>query len=129
MSQVKKKKNKINWQKLLTSKKFLISAALIIAVAAVIGYKSFAGTCVVGNSIGCPTVKYGARNSAVTVLQKELNYVCYGPLKVDGIFGSNTLRVVRAYQSTKGLTVDGIVGPKTWAKLDYNYDHVSGYCD
>src|SRR3954454_20328663 len=55
--------------------------------------------------------------SAVTYLQQRLNV--YGAkLTVDGDFGSNTDKAVRAFQSKHGLTADGIVGPNTWAKLD-----------
>lgn len=37
---------------------------------------------------------------------------------VDGIFGPETDRMVRRFQSTHQLTVDGIVGPQTWRALD-----------
>jgi lysozyme len=37
--------------------------------------------------------------------------------KVDGVFGAKTEAAVKAYQKRHGLTVDGVVGPKTWAKL------------
>ena len=36
---------------------------------------------------------------------------------VDGIFGNNTKAKVETWQSTHGLTADGIVGPVTWSKL------------
>lgn len=41
-----------------------------------------------------------------------------GGLTVDGVFGVATLRALQAYQTRKGLTPDGIDGPKTWAALD-----------
>ncbi|WP_460514976.1 penicillin-insensitive murein endopeptidase [Flindersiella endophytica] len=35
----------------------------------------------------------------------------------DGVFGSSTTTAVRAFQTAKGLGVDGIVGPQTWGAL------------
>jgi peptidoglycan hydrolase-like protein with peptidoglycan-binding domain len=61
-------------------------------------------------------LRLGARGSAVTYLQQRLN--SYGAsLKVDGVFGSATLRAVKNRQSAAGIGVDGVVGPKTWNAL------------
>jgi peptidoglycan hydrolase-like protein with peptidoglycan-binding domain len=38
-------------------------------------------------------------------------------LKVDGVFGAETEKAVRQFQADHGLTVDGVVGRKTWAAL------------
>jgi hypothetical protein len=38
-------------------------------------------------------------------------------IAVDGVFGTPTARIVKSFQSEKGLTTDGIVGPATWAAL------------
>ncbi|AXN39869.1 M15 family metallopeptidase [Peribacillus butanolivorans] len=37
--------------------------------------------------------------------------------KVDGIYGKDTEKAVKAYQKRKGLKADGIVGAKTWAVM------------
>lgn len=36
---------------------------------------------------------------------------------IDGWYGQGTEREVKAFQQARGLTADGVVGPKTWAKL------------
>lgn len=38
-------------------------------------------------------------------------------LVVDGSFGTRTLATVQAYQQSLGLKVDGVVRPRTWARL------------
>ena len=39
------------------------------------------------------------------------------PVNIDGKFGADTERAVRAYQRFAGLTVDGVVGRTTWNSL------------
>jgi murein L,D-transpeptidase YcbB/YkuD len=36
---------------------------------------------------------------------------------VDGIFGPQTESAVKAFQQSKGLAIDGIVGPASWSQL------------
>lgn len=64
-------------------------------------------------------LKKGAKGSQVKALQALLigyGYSC-GSYGADGSFGGATDKAVRAYQKDNGLTVDGSVGPKTWAML------------
>lgn len=64
-------------------------------------------------------LRKGAKNNTVKGLQALLigyGYSC-GNSGVDGSFGPATLAAVQKYQKDKGLSVDGVVGPKTWAKL------------
>jgi len=64
------------------------------------------------------TVKKGSQDKeTVKYLQSKLNAVG-ASLVVDGIFGAKTEAAVIAFQRAKGLTADGIVGPKTWAALE-----------
>lgn len=63
------------------------------------------------------TLKKGSKGSDVKTLQQTLNNLGYN-LSVDGIFGNGTEDDVKDFQKSKGLTVDGIVGPKTWEALD-----------
>lgn len=64
------------------------------------------------------TLRVGNTGTQVKVLQWLLNHTTdYTSGVVDGIFGTKTLAAVRQFQQAKGLTVDGIVGRKTWEKL------------
>ena len=64
------------------------------------------------------TVKKGSRGETVKQLQTLLNQKGYACGAADGIFGAKTDVAVRAFQKAKGLSVDGICGPKTWAALN-----------
>jgi peptidoglycan hydrolase-like protein with peptidoglycan-binding domain len=64
-------------------------------------------------------LRKGAKGDTVKALQLLLvgrGFSC-GQAGADSSFGSATDAAVRAYQSKKGLTVDGIVGKNTWSKL------------
>ena len=63
-----------------------------------------------------PTLRKGDRGEYVRYLQQLLNVKGY-QLQADGIWGVQTDTAVRNFQYKAGLTVDGIVGPKTWAAL------------
>lgn len=61
-----------------------------------------------------PILRQGDTGPAVRVLQRSLG----APWLVnDGAFGRATDDTVRGFQETKGLFVDGVVGPDTWAAL------------
>jgi hypothetical protein len=64
-----------------------------------------------------PTLQQGMTGPAVKTLQADLNAKGFGPVTVDGVFGTVTKGAVESFQRNKGLTIDGIVGPLTWAKL------------
>lgn len=57
------------------------------------------------------TLRKGDQGAEVVTLQKALH------LYPDGIFGEITKNAVIAFQKSKGLVSDGIVGAKTWAAL------------
>lgn len=65
---------------------------------------------------GFPTLRQGAKGDIVKTMQKMLSD-SGSTLTIDGIFGSGTASAVRAFQKKYGLSIDGVVGPKTWAKL------------
>jgi peptidoglycan hydrolase-like protein with peptidoglycan-binding domain len=70
-----------------------------------------------------PTIRQGSKGAAVKKAQKALNDRGYNAGTADGIFGSQTRKAVRAYQTDRKddeflrLSVDGVVGPKTWGRL------------
>ncbi|WP_052070225.1 C40 family peptidase [Streptacidiphilus albus] len=69
-------------------------------------------------SAQCPTdITEGEIDGCVTELQDLLNTHGAG-LGVDGDFGPATLTAVENYQTSHGLSADGIVGPNTKASLD-----------
>ena len=66
-----------------------------------------------------PTLKNGSKGDSVKALQILLNGYGYslGSYGVDSDFGSATENAVEAFQEDNDLSADGVVGPKTWAKL------------
>ena len=64
-----------------------------------------------------PTLKRGDRNEYVRNWQKYLNANGYFCGLEDGKFGVNTENAVKAFQLTKGLAADGIIGLNTWASI------------
>jgi peptidoglycan hydrolase-like protein with peptidoglycan-binding domain len=50
-------------------------------------------------------------------LQYLLRQHGHGEVVVDGIFGPITAAAVRAFQQSRGLAVDGIVGNETWPAI------------
>ena len=71
-------------------------------------------------------LRRGSSGEVVKWLQRGLNKIAgphgHGvlggkPLATDGVFGKQTEQVVKAFQAHRGLAADGVVGPKTWAKL------------
>lgn len=63
-----------------------------------------------------PLLRVTARGPAVRRLQRRLKAAGHD-VSLDGEFGQNMLAAVKAFQKAKGLTVDGIVGPRTWSAL------------
>ncbi|MBO2520914.1 MAG: hypothetical protein CW345_03785 [Firmicutes bacterium] len=66
--------------------------------------------------LGDRTLSYGAWGADVFELQLRLRELGYS-LAADGHFGSETRRVVTAFQLAYGLRPDGIAGPATLAAL------------
>lgn len=91
-----------------------------------------------GTTLGIGTVppaavlRQGSRGTDVITLQYLLNVIAeYYPgvpsISQDGIFGNATRQAVIAFQQTKGLTPDGIVGAATWKALYDAYRGIGDY--
>ena len=65
------------------------------------------------------TISLGSTGEGVEYLQRRLNGIGSASLVVDGIFGVATEEAVKKFQKYYGLTVDGIVGPQSWATLEW----------
>lgn len=55
--------------------------------------------------------------ATISAIQRALSEKGFDPGEIDGIWGRRSIRAARAFQAASGLTADGIVGPKTLAKL------------
>lgn len=63
-----------------------------------------------------PVLRFGNSGDAVRVLQTLLTYNRYR-VWISGRFDVFTETAVKAFQANRGLTADGIVGPRTWRQL------------
>jgi peptidoglycan hydrolase-like protein with peptidoglycan-binding domain len=64
-----------------------------------------------------PTISQGATGPTVRWAQYLLVRRTLTYKQIDGIFGPATKTAVEEFQGSRRLTVDGIVGPKTWGAL------------
>jgi murein L,D-transpeptidase YcbB/YkuD len=128
-------------RRLIGSNRIAAALVLIVAVAVFgVGYKQFGSAYTyVPNVSSCKgtVLSYGSTGACVKTVQNALNiirsnnvYSFYGytysshcstlaraSLAVDGQFGSRTQAMVKCFQSWKGISADGVVGPITWGKL------------
>ena len=85
--------------------------------------ETFSGTLSDGSwNFGSSVLKQGSTGSEVEQVQFWLSTLAQyessiPSVTVDGVYGSGTAAAVRAFQRLYGLTVDGIVGRKTWDSL------------
>jgi peptidoglycan hydrolase-like protein with peptidoglycan-binding domain len=109
---------------------FCIASFCVLAFLVVTSPVSFASaTRQAQAQKSCPVLSYGSTDAnsqgKVSILQRQLRAVGKedvgsfgaGNAGVDGIFGSVTLKAVKHFQKTHGLSQDGVVGKNTWAAL------------
>lgn len=63
-------------------------------------------------------LREGAKGAQVKQLQERLQQLGFKPGIPDGDFGPATKAAVSAFQKSKGLITDGIVGERTWTALN-----------
>lgn len=66
---------------------------------------------------GYPVIRQGSRGPYVCIAQDGLINLGFDTGGLDGIFGSITRNGVIAYQQSRGLSADGIIGNNTWSTL------------
>jgi metacaspase-1 len=64
-----------------------------------------------------PTLRWGSSGPAVQRLQEALTARGHYRGAIDGRFGAQTHNAVLSFQRASGLTMDGVVGPRTWSAL------------
>ena len=71
-----------------------------------------------------PTIRKGSTGDDVKYCQECLLKLGYdlGKYGADGKFGDATKKAVMAFQKSKGLNPDGVVGPLTWDALENSVD-------
>ena len=71
--------------------------------------------------------KIGSRGEEVRRIQTKLRELGFYNGKVDGIYGSATQRAVKRFQSSVGITSDGIAGSKTLLYLGLDSSNNNSY--
>ncbi len=100
-----------NESKIKTMILIVLSLAFICAVIITVNYHTNSKNNITALS------RFGSRGEEVRQIQTKLKSLGYYSGSVDGIFGSATQSAVRSFQRDKGLSVDGIAGPKTLSAL------------
>jgi peptidoglycan hydrolase-like protein with peptidoglycan-binding domain len=80
-----------------------------------------------GAPVDMPTLTLGSTNTElVKIVQQKLIFSDDYQGKIDGQFGAKTATAVKALQKRTGLTVDGVVGERTWFELSKVTSQVGG---
>jgi N-acetylmuramoyl-L-alanine amidase len=92
-------------------KKRRVFAFLVLAIYCMCGFSAYRNDDITAYS------SYGSRGEEVRKIQTKLKQWGYYNGAIDGVYGYQTYRAVRYFQSKNGLTVDGIAGPGTLAAI------------
>ena len=95
--------------------KILSVVCLIVAMSVCVGFTATNTPHV--ETTYAAVIRQGNTGTQVRTIQKKLKNWGYYKGAIDGIFGSQTKEAVKYFQRKNGLTVDGVVGPKTLTAL------------
>lgn len=103
----------------MNKKRQLTVCAVALLLTVLTGVLAFSGvlTAKDATTTEAAVLKQGSTGSSVRTLQTKLKSWGYYTGSIDGIYGSQTVKAVKYFQSKNGLAVDGIVGAKTAAAL------------
>jgi peptidoglycan hydrolase-like protein with peptidoglycan-binding domain len=73
-----------------------------------------------------PVLRIGSTGLPVRRAQKRMSLVGFDVGGVDGRYGTKTEAAVKKLQEQFQITVDGVVGPQTWAIIDALKDERTG---
>lgn len=75
----------------------------------------FCGTVASAQASG--TYEAGDRGEDVAAIQAQLNNLGFNAGAADGVFGNATVAAVKAFQKSRGLESDGVIGTETYRAL------------
>ncbi|MFJ3795454.1 GH25 family lysozyme [Streptomyces sp. NPDC090088] len=97
-------------------------AAVRAAQAVTTAATAATAVAVCGHTSEQPTLQRGSTGDPTVEAQCELDLATkpsrYTPVAADGSFGPATETRVKEFQACAGLSVDGVLGPQTWAALN-----------
>ena len=103
-------------QKVFSKKKiaFYLVVILITYISATAYFSPY------NDAVKALSYRYGSRGSVIIEVQSRLQRWGYYNGSADGIYGYETYLAIKGFQSSNGLTVDGVAGDVTLSALGIN---------